>query len=163
MRTRVSASGLRELDANLAKLSKATARNVLRRVLIKAGQPIAESAARPATDDPATNPLDLRTLIAVGTQLRNEVGNAEFAAAIRLGQRGDATVTAMRDARRAAAGEGSFAYVYVGPSKGAGHSCRNIARLITCRSLSCAPSGTRSRARHLRSSRPSPLVRSTKQ
>lgn len=112
----VSVSGLKELDANLRLLSKATARNTLRRVLTKAGQPIADAAAALAPDDPSTGAPDLKTSMLVTSRLKNEVGRSEFAEVKRSGGGQAEAVQAMRDARRTAAGEGSFAEVYVGPS-----------------------------------------------
>lgn len=61
--------GLRELDAALGELPKATARSVLRRVGIKALEPMAETARQLAPDDPATSGNDLKASIAVGTKL----------------------------------------------------------------------------------------------
>jgi HK97 gp10 family phage protein len=112
---RVSVSGLREVDANLGQLSKATARNVLKRVLTKAGQPMAEAGAALAPDDPNTGAPDLHRSILVSPKLKNEVGKEEFAAVMKAGGSKADAVAAMRDARRAAGGEGSFAEVYVGP------------------------------------------------
>jgi len=111
----VSVSGLQELDANLGLLSKATARNVLRRVLMSAGQPIADTAAALSPDDPRTNAPDLHTSIIVSSKLKNEVGKAEYAQTMADGGSKAEALDALRDARRAAAGEGSFAEVYVGP------------------------------------------------
>jgi HK97 gp10 family phage protein len=116
MKTTISVSGLRELDENLGQLSKATARNVLRRVLMKAGQPIADTASRLAPDDPATGAPDLHTSIIVSTKLKNEIGRAEYSQTLREGGSKAEAVAAMREARRDAGGEGSFAEVYVGPS-----------------------------------------------
>lgn len=110
---RVRITGLKELDANLGQLSKATARNVLRRVLTKAAQPMAERMAELAPDDPTTGAPDLKTSIVVSASLKNPVGNAEFAAVKAAGGSTAEAVSAMRDARRAS-GE-SFAEVYVGP------------------------------------------------
>lgn len=121
MKARVSVAGLKELGSNLGLLKKSVARNVLRRVLMKAGQPIADTASRLAPDDPATSAPDLHTSISVSTKIKNTAGNAEFAAAMKAGEGIDAAVSAMRGARRAAAGEGSFAEVYVGPEAGQFH------------------------------------------
>ena len=95
MKVRVSVSGLKELDAALGELTKATARNVLRRVLLKAGEPIAETAARLAPDDPATGSGDLKASIAVGTKL---------------------TARQQRLHRRAPKDERAFAEAFVGTS-----------------------------------------------
>jgi len=61
----VSVAGLRELDAALGQLGKATGRNVLRRVALGRLEPMAEEARRlaPAEDQ------DLRESIAVSTKL----------------------------------------------------------------------------------------------
>lgn len=107
----VKVEGLRELDQALGQLTKATARNVLKRVAVKAGQPIAEAARRFAAK--ATG--ELAGSIAVSSKIKNTVGNAEFAAAMRAGLGKDAAVKALRGARRAARGKGSFAVVHVGP------------------------------------------------
>lgn len=69
MKTTVRVDGLRELDAMLGELPKAAAKGVLRRVGIKALQPMAETARGLAPDDPATGGNDLRNSITVGTRL----------------------------------------------------------------------------------------------
>jgi hypothetical protein len=66
----VRVEGLRELEKALGELeSKALAKGVLRRVLLKAGQPIAEFANSIAPDDPRTPDPDLNTSFFVGTKL----------------------------------------------------------------------------------------------
>lgn len=109
----VSVSGLKEIDDALGGLPKATAKAILLRVLKKAGQPIADAAkgfARERTGE-------LRKSIQVSTKQSNNVGKAEFAEAMRSGAGKEAAVAALRGARRAAGGEGSFAQVFVGPTK----------------------------------------------
>lgn len=71
MKTTVHISGLRELDAALGELPKATARSVLRRVGIKALQPMADAAREMAPDDPTTGGVDLKASITVGTKLND--------------------------------------------------------------------------------------------
>jgi len=110
----VSTSGFRALEQALAELPKATARNVLHRTLRKAGQPIADEASRLAPVDKGK----LAQTIAVSTRLKNKVGSGEFAAAMRAGLGRQAAVSALRQARRDAKGQGSFAEMYVGPAKG---------------------------------------------
>lgn len=61
--------GLRELDAALGELPKATAKGVLRRVGKKALQPMASTARSLAPDDPSTGGVDLRASVIVGTKL----------------------------------------------------------------------------------------------
>lgn len=65
----VHVEGLRELDRALGELPKATGKAVLRRVLIKAGTPMANMMASLAPDDPVTKGNDLRSSIGVGTKL----------------------------------------------------------------------------------------------
>lgn len=110
--------GLKELDATLGELTKATGRNVLKRVLVRAAEPIREMAARLAPDDPKTTGIDLKRSIIASAKVKNTTGNAEFAAVMRgRGSEADA-VSALRSARRAAKGQGSFAEIHVGPRKG---------------------------------------------
>lgn len=61
--------GLADLDRALGELTKSTARNTLRRVGIKALQPMAEEARHLAPDDPSTSDQDLKSSIGVGTRL----------------------------------------------------------------------------------------------
>lgn len=110
--------GLAEASANLGELSKATARNVLKRVLTRAAEPIREMAARLAPDDPTGPGKDLKNSIIVSAKVKNTVGNAEFAAVMRSGGSKQEASSAMRGARRAAKGSGSFAEMHVGPTKG---------------------------------------------
>lgn len=106
--------GLAELDAALGQLPKTMARSTLRRVLKRAGEPIAETARQlcPVSD---IDHKHLRDTIAVSPRIKNNVGKAEFARAMRAGLGNEAAVAALRGARRAAAGQGSFAAMYVGP------------------------------------------------
>lgn len=69
MKMRVRVDGLKELDAALGELSKAGARGVLRRVGLKAMQPVADAARDMAPDDPETGGNDLRSSITVATRL----------------------------------------------------------------------------------------------
>lgn len=113
MSFRVSVSGLRELDRALGELPKATAKNVLKRVLLKAGQPVADAASAMAPRDTG----ELAASVAVGSRIANSAGKSEFAAAMKGGLGKAAAVGALRGARRAAAGQGSFAEAYIGPTK----------------------------------------------
>jgi HK97 gp10 family phage protein len=65
MRERVKVEGLRELDKALGELPKATARNVLKRVGIKALAPVASDASALAPVDTG----NLKRSVAVGTKL----------------------------------------------------------------------------------------------
>jgi HK97 gp10 family phage protein len=69
MAPRVRVEGLRELEKTLAELPKATAKGVLRRVLLKRGKPLADTMRALAPDDPETGGKDLRSSVAVGTKL----------------------------------------------------------------------------------------------
>lgn len=110
----ISTSGFAALDKALAELPKSTAKAVLKRTLVKAGQPIADEASRLAPVDTGK----LRERIIVSARLKNKVGGAEFAAAMRAGLGKAAAVSALRQARRDAAGQGSFAEMFVGPARG---------------------------------------------
>jgi HK97 gp10 family phage protein len=112
MKSTVKIVGLSELDAALGELPKAIAKGVLRRVLKKAGQPIADAAKENAPVDTGK----LRNSIMVSSKIRNTIGKAEFAEAMRSGDGTDAAVAAMRNARRSASADGSFVDMYVGPS-----------------------------------------------
>ena len=69
MAAKVTITGLKELEAALSQLPKATGKNVLRRVLRSRAQPIADAASGMAPDDPGTGGNDLRSSISVGTKL----------------------------------------------------------------------------------------------
>lgn len=112
----VSVSGMAQLEQALAQLPKATARNVLKRTLNKAAEPIADEARRLAPIKTG----NLRRSIAVSSKIKNKTGNAEYSAAMRAGLGKAAAASALRQARREAKGTGSFAEVYVGPARGKG-------------------------------------------
>lgn len=75
---KVKIEGLRELEAALAELPKATGKNVLRRVLIKAAQPIEADAAAAAPELTGR----LRRDVSTGTRLNRR----QAAMARRLGK-----------------------------------------------------------------------------
>jgi HK97 gp10 family phage protein len=64
----VRIDGLKELDHALGELPKATARNTLRRVLMRIAQPMASEMKSIAPDDPRTA-KDLKASIGAGTKL----------------------------------------------------------------------------------------------
>lgn len=109
-RNTMKVEGLRELDEALGELSKGVARGVLRRALTKAAKPMEEAAKQMAPHDTGF----LRDSITTTHRIKNTVGNAEYAAVMRGGGSRAEAVSALRTARRAAAGEGSFAEVHVG-------------------------------------------------
>lgn len=117
MSVMVSVTGLAELETALAQLPKATARNVLKRTLNKAAEPIADEARRIVKIGKTGN---LRRSIAVSSKIKNKTGNAEYSAAMRAGLGKAAAASALRQARREAKGTGSFAEVFVGPARGKG-------------------------------------------
>jgi len=116
MKMRVSVSGLRELDKALGMLPKATARNVLKRALDKAAQPIVDEAKTLAP----VNTGALRDSIKASTRVKNKVGASEYSAAMRSGLGKQAARSALLAARRANRGQGSFAETFVGPARGKG-------------------------------------------
>jgi HK97 gp10 family phage protein len=73
VRSRTRLSGFKELDVALGELPKATGRNVLRRVLVKAGQPLAEDMARRAPRDEG----DTAESVTVSTQRPNVSSKAK--------------------------------------------------------------------------------------
>lgn len=110
----ISTSGFKALDMALGELPKAIAKRVLQRTLLKAGQPIADEASRLAP----VRTGDLASHIEVSAKTKNKVGSKEFAQAMDAGLGIKAASAALRSARRAAKGQGSFAEMYVGPAKG---------------------------------------------
>ena len=113
MAVKVKVEGLRELERALAELPKATGRNVLKRTLVKAGEPIADAARQKAPVESG----DLQRSIAVSTKKPKDadVGKAAFAEAMRGGaSRGEAGA-ALRAAR--AANPNAFAEAFVGPGR----------------------------------------------
>ena len=116
MKMMVSVEGFAALDKALGNLPKATARNVLKRTLNKAAEPIADEARRLAP----VRTGNLRNSIAVSSKIKNKTGNAEYASAMRAGLGKAAAASALRQARREAKGTGSFAEVFVGPARGRG-------------------------------------------
>lgn len=116
MKTTVKIEGLDALDKALAELPKATQRAVLLRVLKQAAQPMRDMAEQKAPRDTG----ELAESIILTPRIKNKVGNAEYSNVLRSGgSKGDA-VSAMRQARQAAAGSGrlNFAQVFIGPKSG---------------------------------------------
>jgi HK97 gp10 family phage protein len=103
--------GFADLERALLDLPRATAKNAVKRGLIKAAEPIAEAARAGASVRRGV----LRKSIIVGTRLKNTAGNAEYRAAMQAGLGSGAATAALRDARREAKGAGSAVEVHVGP------------------------------------------------
>ena len=77
----VRVDGLRELEAALLELPRATAKNVMRRVLLKRGKPIADAAASRARVDKNK----LKPSFKVGTQLsRRQKAEAETKSSVQV-------------------------------------------------------------------------------
>jgi HK97 gp10 family phage protein len=109
--------GLKELDAALGEMGKATARNVMMRALKKSAQPIADSMKALVVVDTGT----LRESIMVSTRTVAAAGAKAFAEAKAGGATiGDARAAA-RAANKGAKGKDTFAQVFVGPSSGVRH------------------------------------------
>lgn len=118
MRTNVRLTGFRELEQELAKLSKGMGRGALRRAGMAALMPMAQIAAENAPRDEG----ELAGSIMVGAKAKGggaAVGRAEFAAVMRSGGGKQAAVAAMRDARRAAHGDSGPPSIelFMGPSE----------------------------------------------
>lgn len=111
---RVSVSGLKELEAGLAELSKATARNTMQRALTKAAEPMRQAAERNAPERTGA----LKRSIIVTSRTNNRIGKKEYGATLAAGGTRAQAVSALRDARRAKGYGESFAEVYMGPAKG---------------------------------------------
>jgi HK97 gp10 family phage protein len=94
--------GVRETLEALREFPRATGRNTLRRALLKAAQPVAIAARSYVPDDPATAAPDLRSSIAVATQLT----------------------------RRHRGGTRNEVEVYVGPTRAVGRAVLNYASLV---------------------------------
>lgn len=135
MSIRVSVSGLRELDQALGLLPKATARNVLKRTLDKAAQPIVDEAKQLVPVKTGA----LRDSIIASTRVKNKVGAAEYSAAMRAGLGKQAARSALIAARRANRGQGSFAEVFVGPKRGGKWGVIRYAHIVEFGSVKDAP------------------------
>ena len=110
---RVRVDGLKELEAAMAELTKATARNTMRRALTKAAEPIRAAAERNAPEDTGK----LKRSIVVTSKIDSKAGKAEYASTLAGGGSKAQAVQALRDARRAKGIGESFAEVFMGPAK----------------------------------------------
>jgi HK97 gp10 family phage protein len=113
---KVSVSGLKELDASLGQLSKAAAKGVLTRVLMKAGEPIRDEAKRLAPKG-ETRQLSENIVVSTKTGKSGDAGKDAYAEVMKSGGSKADAVSAMRAARRSQGAGDSFAAVYVGPAK----------------------------------------------
>lgn len=113
---RVNMDELRDVNTALKQLPRATQRSVIVRVLRKHAKPMHATAQAGAPERTGR----LKKSIVIGTRLKNDVGKAEYAAAMRAGLGKQAAMQAMRDARRANSG-GTAAVVYVGSTSPLAH------------------------------------------
>lgn len=97
-KVRVKVEGLKELDEALGELSKATARNTMRKALINAAEPMRAAAERNAPELTGK----LKRSIILTSKIDNRAGKSEYAAVMRGGGTKSQAVQAIRDARRAA-------------------------------------------------------------
>jgi HK97 gp10 family phage protein len=112
MRVTMRVEGFRKAEQALGQLKRATARNVVRRVLLAAGQIIADRAAELAPFAEG----DLQGNIIASARGIN-AGAQAFGAALRAGLGQAAARSAARDANRGARGSVEIA---VGPTKAVG-------------------------------------------
>lgn len=108
----IKVTGLDGVKEALGELSKGTARGALRRVLLQAGQPMADAASANAPRDTG----ELAGSVRVGAKTISRVGKKEYAAVMRSGGTKKEAREALIGAKRAA-GEESFALVFIGPTK----------------------------------------------
>lgn len=108
----IRVEGLKELEAALHELPRATGGNVLKRAILKPAQAFAVEASAIAPIDTG----NLRTEIKPGKPRIITAGKAAFAAAMRSGASRSEAGEAAREANRAAGGAGRHAVVEVGPT-----------------------------------------------
>lgn len=112
---RFKVEGLKELDAALGEFSKATGRNILRRALSQAAEPIRSAAAAKAPVDRGA----LQQAIIVTAKGPPDAGKVAYARVMKSGGDAKAATAALRQARRDNAGQNAFAEVFIGPDKSA--------------------------------------------
>lgn len=105
-------TGLKEFEASLAELGKATARNVMIRALEDSAEEIAEPMRRNA-------PVrfgNLKESIIVSAKSVSKAGKSAFAAALRAGASRSQAGAAAKLANKGAKGKDTFSQVFVGPT-----------------------------------------------
>jgi HK97 gp10 family phage protein len=117
LKTTMRVEGLRELEAALQELPRATGGNVLKRAVAKPANVFADRARDLAPKDEGV----LKNEIKVSTPKVISAGRAAFAAAMREGATRAEAGQAARAANSAAGGAGRHAVVHVGPTKRAFH------------------------------------------
>lgn len=113
---KVSVQGLKELDAALGELSKATAKGVMRRALLKSAHPMVAKAAALARK--RTGKLSRSIIAATKNSVEGDAGKRAFGETLRAGGSKAEARAALRSARREAGVGASFVEVSVGPAKG---------------------------------------------
>lgn len=113
MKVTVKVEGLRDLDAALGELNKATARNTLQRALLKGADPVLEEAQRLAPERSGV----LKSKIRKSTRKpKGHQSKAAFAAAMKRGATRRQAAAAQRDFNRD--NPARFAEVFVGVEEG---------------------------------------------
>jgi HK97 gp10 family phage protein len=105
--------GLKELEASLAELGKATARNVMTRALIKSAEPIKQAAISYAPRDQG----NLAESITVSVKTAARSGKKAFSEAMKKGASRAEAGAAARTANKGAKGKDSFSQIFIGPTR----------------------------------------------
>ncbi len=127
MRPTVKIEGLKQLDAALGELTKATARAVTRRALLKAAEPMVQAAKQFAPVGDVKGAGNLRDSIAASAT--SVAGNDAYAKALHQGRGQAGAVKAKRDALRSLKG-GALSVIFVGPARKKGSRATKIAHLL---------------------------------
>lgn len=120
MKATFKVEGFKELDEALGDLKKATARNVMRRALAKAAQPLIDEMRRLAP----VRSGRLRASIRTGKITKDvaDAGAAAYRDVINGGGDSRAAMRALRDVRRSASVGMAFEYLNIGPDTSAPHA-----------------------------------------
>lgn len=110
-------TGLKEFEASLAELGKATARNVMMRALVDSAEEIAEPMRARA---PARLGR-LKESIVVSAKSVAKAGKAAFSSALRAGASRAQAGQAAKAANKGAKGRDTFSQVFVGPTQDGFH------------------------------------------
>jgi HK97 gp10 family phage protein len=111
MKVTVKVEGLRAIKDALGELPKATAKNIMRRVLMKHAEPIATAARQLAPVDQGDLKRSIRVL---GRKTGGDAGKAAFAAAMRAGASRAEAGRAARAVNRSAS---NAVEVVIGPGR----------------------------------------------
>lgn len=114
----VKVEGLRELERNLERLTKAAGKGVLRRAGTKALQPMANLAARIAPKDTETLARSIR-VSGKAESSKSDIGRSEYWYVKSGGGTDQEAVSALRGARRDAKASGEYSAIelYMGPTE----------------------------------------------